>query len=321
MLGAKPEDEYETYLGGMGMALITQSVPPEMQRRMDQAHSKRTKYQDVSGYIHVTPKQCLDYLASNVLPQEDEIALRVYAWHLTNDRRTKGGEQQLDESESQNLLALLSHLDIYDLNKVLIRAEILRELGRFEEAALALDHDVPNDMAALAEQIMQAIERKDSAPFMFAPGNRDGDIQFTWAWLSRRHRPEIPEEPQTPLDPPVFHISNRDWWVKVLGMLQHNWALLEPHSDGTATVFFFHDQGSSFNDTGYKHHQIKDRAAICDSLDFVSVAAARRALHRNGFDRLKDYPGPWVGCEPSGHFYDARDTEKGVYSKQGHWLP
>ena len=75
------------------------------------------------------------------------------------------GRQHLQTDEKANLLALLDLLPPDSDAEILLRAEILRELGRFDEAAQSLDHDFAIDFAARAEQIMQAAEREDAQPF------------------------------------------------------------------------------------------------------------------------------------------------------------
>ncbi len=123
-----------------------------------------------------------------------------------------------------------------------------------------------------------------------------------------------------PNNPPLFRIKSTDWWVKVLGMLQHNWALIEGNDKGV-TVYFFHDLGTTVGSMGpYKLSQLRNRCAIIDSLDFESSEAAIEALDVNGFNRLVDYPGPWDGSQPHGNFYDARDYQVGIYSKGGYWI-
>jgi hypothetical protein len=119
--------------------------------------------------------------------------------------------------------------------------------------------------------------------------------------------------------PPLFPITSEDWWVKVLGMLQHNWALIETHKD-SVTVYFFHDEGITRGFLkGYTLKQLRNRCAIIDSLEFKYIDEAKIALTRNSFDRLRENPGSWDGLQPHGNFYDARSGEEGIYSKSGYW--
>ena len=120
--------------------------------------------------------------------------------------------------------------------------------------------------------------------------------------------------------PALFPISSNDWWVKVLGMLQHNWALID-ESNGSFTIYFFHDEGFAMGlPRGFTLIQVRNRCAVIDSLEFRTLDEAKEALRRNGFERLEDNPGPWDGYQPYGNFYDARDIEDGIYSKAGYWI-
>lgn len=120
--------------------------------------------------------------------------------------------------------------------------------------------------------------------------------------------------------PALFPISSRDWWVKVLGMLQHNWALIEK-TDRNFIVYFFHDEGIAMRFlSGYTLRQLRNRCAVIDSLEFNSLEEAKSALRLNEFERLAENPGPWDGYQPHGNFYDSRSSEEGIYSKAGYWL-
>jgi len=65
----------------------------------------------------------------------------------------------------------------------------------------------------------------------------------------------------------IVRIQSRDFWVKVVEMLQQNWALIEPEG-GSVTVYFIHDLGGVF-----------------DQLTFDSLREAQMALRSNGFRR------------------------------------
>jgi hypothetical protein len=212
----------------------------------------------------------------------------------------------LEFDEQENLQKMLRLIDQNTDSHLLLRAEIFRQLGQFSDAEYMLDFDFDDADAARAEQLMLAISRKDTFPFQFV--GRDEAYDYETAWQARRYEPEDPSKFNfAELTPPVFKIGNRDWWVKVLGMLCHNWALIERNDDGTVTVYFFQDQGG------------KERPAIIDSLSFAGVREARNGLKRNGFELLKTYPGPWMGCEPKGFIYDDRCAGNLIYSKLGYW--
>jgi hypothetical protein len=145
-------------------------------------------------------------------------------------------------------------------------------------------------------------------------------MKFTRAWNARHYWPDFPDDLESAMVvPPVIHIGNRDWWVKVLGMCSHNWALVDAQYGCNATVYFFHDRGMHLSKSPYKRIQTQGRSAVVDSLVFDSIELAKEAMKQNGFARLLENPGPWFASEPMGHFYDARKTEEGIYSRKGYW--
>ncbi len=119
--------------------------------------------------------------------------------------------------------------------------------------------------------------------------------------------------------PDVLTLDTSDWWVKVLGMLQHNWAVISENDSGTSTVYFFHDGGTTKNLTGYDYRAVRGMIAIVDSLEFPDRRSAVQQLSENRFSRLVDHPGPWEGKEPKGKIFDARESEPGIYSTKGYW--
>ena len=123
----------------------------------------------------------------------------------------------------------------------------------------------------------------------------------------RRYKPEKAPQSFDELDPPIFNIPNRNWWVKVLGMLSHNWALVESGENGALDIYFFQD-------TAYG-----DRPKLVDSLHFESIFGAIAALKRNGFEELRRNPGPWVGAEPRGYIWDGRVSGPRIYSEGSYW--
>ena len=124
----------------------------------------------------------------------------------------------------------------------------------------------------------------------------------------RRYRPEKVPQAFDELDPPIFNIANRNWWAKVLGMLCHNWALMDRGNNGSVVIYFFQD-------TAYG-----ERPKVVDSLKFDGAIDAMRAMRRNGFVELRRNPGPWVGAEPRGYIWDGRVSGPRIYSEGGYWL-
>ena len=120
--------------------------------------------------------------------------------------------------------------------------------------------------------------------------------------------------------PTAIELDTTNWWVKVLAMLQHNWALIATNDKGGITVYFFHDGGTTKNSIPYNYKAVKGMIAIVDSLDFESLDQAETALGNNSYKQLKNYPGPWNGSEPKGIVFDARDFEPSIFSKQNYWI-
>jgi len=65
-------------------------------------------------------------------------------------------------------------------------------------------------------------------------------------------------------------IQSRDYWFKVVEMLQQNWAVIEPTARGV-TVYF-----------------VNDASGVFDELRFDSSASAEIELQLNGFRRFVD---------------------------------
>lgn len=79
----------------------------------------------------------------------------------------------------------------------------------------------------------------------------------------------MPDFPPTPFTPAPEKL---DWWVKIVGMLQHNWALPVLLDDQLAVLF------------------VGDTSGIFDRIDFESERQMVRALRVNRFKRFKDDP-------------------------------
>ncbi len=77
----------------------------------------------------------------------------------------------------------------------------------------------------------------------------------------------------------VMKIKSTDFWVKVVGFLQHNWAIIEEAEKNQFKIFFF-----------------DDLARVFDELEYKLLDDATEALNRNGFslweeedDRFKEH--------------------------------
>ena len=108
-------------------------------------------------------------------------------------------------------------------------------------------------------------------------------------------------------DPPpmldVVPIQSRDFWVKVVEMLQQNWALIEPEGS-KVTIYFLHDLGGVF-----------------DELTYLSLREAHAALRLNGFSCYDEDPRFAKMCaRPEPPFRRVNHTNGAIYSSGLHWM-
>lgn len=68
-------------------------------------------------------------------------------------------------------------------------------------------------------------------------------------------------------------IKSRDYWVKVVEMLQQNWALIEPDGSGSFCIHF-----------------VSDTSVVFDMMVFASGDEAVEGLRRNGFHCYAEAP-------------------------------
>jgi hypothetical protein len=273
----------------------------------------------VPAYIPLTYRACLKVLNNPDQYEASRLQYLYKAWHLLNDLKEKDPGFEMKPDGLMIFESLIAEKKPQHDTDFLRLAELFRELSWFEKAATTLDREFSFKSGAEAEQLMRAIEAKNSKIIYLKLEDTDS---LSYAWQMRRFRPEVPIENETTTDinPPIFKISNRDWWIKVLGMLQHDWALIEDDDKGATTVYFFHDGGMTLSSTDFGRSEIKSRCAVVDSISFPSRTAALEALKKNGFSLLTERPGPWMNAYPRGHFYDARTPKERIYSNGGYWI-
>jgi len=97
-------------------------------------------------------------------------------------------------------------------------------------------------------------------------------------------------------------IRSRDYWFKVIEMLQQNWALIDPTSHGVVVYF------------------LGDTSGVFDELEFESLATAEAALRLNGFSRYSEDPEAqeFLGC-PEPPFTHKPHPNGRIYSSGRYW--
>jgi hypothetical protein len=115
----------------------------------------------------VSLAQIVEFIQGSRFDSSYELPLRLLFWQRCNDERLEVGRVGLKFDERDNLQKLLLLIDQNTDSHLLLKDEIFRQLEQFDEARFMLDHDFDEEVAAPAEQLMLAIERKDSLPFQF----------------------------------------------------------------------------------------------------------------------------------------------------------
>ena len=102
----------------------------------------------------------------------------------------------------------------------------------------------------------------------------------------------------------VVEIVRDDFFVKVVEMLQQNWAIIEPVSSTGVCVYF-----------------ISDTSGVFDEIELYSEAVAITALKRNGFSRYADEPNLKSFLRPPAAPFHRHSHPNGpIYSSGRFWV-
>jgi hypothetical protein len=69
-----------------------------------------------------------------------------------------------------------------------------------------------------------------------------------------------------------IEITSTDYWFKVVGFLQTNWALLDEAADGTVTAWFLDHTGGVFDQLRFTSLERAVDGLMCNGFDFFRVA-------------------------------------------------
>jgi hypothetical protein len=98
-------------------------------------------------------------------------------------------------------------------------------------------------------------------------------------------------------------IQSSEFWVKIIEMLQQNWALIDEGPEGAARVFF-----------------ITDRSGVFDEMMFPSKRVAEWSLRHNGFKRYAAMKvNRYSSRPPSPPFHRATHPNGPIYSSGRFW--
>ena len=126
---------------------------------------ERDQFKNARAYLVPVFEDYLVALESDGLDLEKKQYLRRWAWWTGNNPRRKSvTPQPLSVPETENLLGLAELLNESNDDDRLMKAEILRELGRFTEARVLLNGPFDLDYAQPIAIIRDCIDRSD--PFV-----------------------------------------------------------------------------------------------------------------------------------------------------------
>lgn len=102
---------------------------------------------------------------------EKELHLRICAWWSGNDPLRSQGPSPADQTQNaptrspeatMNLERLLELLDIRNPDQRLMKAELLREIGRFDDAIHLLDSHFPGEYRTVVALVRRLAQNRDS---------------------------------------------------------------------------------------------------------------------------------------------------------------
>ena len=141
---------------------------------VDEAVEVDTGFDAAKGKPQVlapSEKEMLDFLAGPALPKNKELYLRQHAWWAANDawRWLPNPTPAFSKGQVQNLNALSEMLDETEPNQRILKAEIARELGNFDECLRLLSYQFDKGYDCAVGFIKKLAEEKVRAVKPFEP--------------------------------------------------------------------------------------------------------------------------------------------------------
>lgn len=121
------------------------------------------QFKDARRYETPSLDDYFALLAIGVGEPKKERCVRVRAWWAGNDKRRAPGasEMPITSREAANILALALTLDESDARDLLMKAEAMRELGRFDDTLSLLAKSADAGTAQAVEIIRSLSEKRD----------------------------------------------------------------------------------------------------------------------------------------------------------------
>jgi hypothetical protein len=142
---------------------------------VDEAKEVEVGFEAAEGKQKVmapSEKELIPYLASETLPKEKEFYLRLRLWWMANDawRRVPDAKPAFSKEQLKNLKALSALLNESEPGERILKAEMARELGRFDECLLLLSYQFEEGYEWAVGFIGKLAEEKVRAVKQFEPG-------------------------------------------------------------------------------------------------------------------------------------------------------
>lgn len=123
---------------------------------------EQSKFKDAREYEKPSLDDYFALFANGVVDPEKEQYARLRAWWVGNDeRRTNAGKIPMSPREVANVTAFAHTLNESDANDLVMKAEAMRELGRFDDALSLLSKSVDENIAQAVEIIKGLSEKRD----------------------------------------------------------------------------------------------------------------------------------------------------------------
>ncbi len=117
-------------------------------------------------------KELLDFLTAHALPKDKEFYLRMRAWWAANDvwRWLPNPKPAFSKEQVKNLKTLSALMDETDADQRILKAEIARELGEFDECLFLLSYQFDDVYGFVVGFIKKLAEEKVRAVKAFERG-------------------------------------------------------------------------------------------------------------------------------------------------------
>jgi hypothetical protein len=121
---------------------------------------EREEWRDLDYAVEPSEEDYFEALDADVANSGERMRyLRMRLWWLGNDPIRKDKEKRLSEPHLANLRQLADLLSDDDPNQRLMKAEVLRELSRFDDALHVLKRIFPEDYSQAVARIRQLAEQ------------------------------------------------------------------------------------------------------------------------------------------------------------------